>query len=53
MRTEEHFIPEADDRPLSQQELEAWWPFKRLEPSRFPKQAPTPKHLDEFEDAPF
>lgn len=59
MRTDEYFVPEADDRqqaeqPLSQEELEAWWPFKRLEPNRFPKHvAAKTNHLEDIEDAPF
>jgi hypothetical protein len=35
---------------LTQQELMAWWPFTRLEPSRFPKTQKAPKY-PEGEDA--
>mgnify|MGYP003333715927 CR=1 FL=1 len=33
---------------LTQSELEAWWPFERLDPKRFPKPAPA----QDIEDAP-
>lgn len=37
---------------LTQQELQAWWPFTRLDPSRFPKnQKQSGNPLDEIEDA--
>lgn len=54
MKADEYFVQEADDRPLSQEELERWWPFERLEPNRFPKPTPPQTNpLEEFEDAPF
>jgi hypothetical protein len=52
MKADEYFVQEADDRPLSQEELERWWPFERLEPKRFPN-TPATNPLEEFEDAPF
>jgi len=39
-----------DSGVLSQKELEAWWPFTRLDPKRFPKQ---PSVYDTTEPAPF
>ena len=45
--------PMADNTPLSQEELKAWWPFERLDPKRFPKQskAPQPDPLEDAEEA--
>jgi hypothetical protein len=42
-----------DSKPLTQEELMAWWPFTRLDPKRFPKQKRQSKHAmpDGFEDA--
>lgn len=42
-----------DNRPLTQEELKAWWPFERLDPKRFPKQskAPQPDPLEDAEEA--
>ena len=37
-----------DKRVLTQEELKAWWPFKRLDPKRMPKKVPT-NH--DYEDA--
>lgn len=62
MRREDYFVPPEEDPmepnlplvPLSQEELEAWWPFKRLDPQRFPKSVATSYScLEDFEDAPF
>lgn len=55
MRVEDYFVQEpGDQHPLTQEELEQWWPFERLEPKRFPKTGPLQTNpLDEFEDAPF
>jgi hypothetical protein len=41
------------DKPLSQEELKAWWPFERLDPKRFPKQpkATEPDPLADIEEA--
>lgn len=47
-------IPCTDNtKPLSQEELMAWWPFERLDPKRFPKQkkATEPGPLDDYEEA--
>ncbi len=41
---------QKDSGVLSQKELEAWWPFTRLDPKRFPKQ---PSVYDTAEPAPF
>lgn len=43
----------SESRPLSQEELKAWWPFERLDPKRFPKQekATEPSPMSDFEDA--
>lgn len=40
-------------RPLTQEELKAWWPFERLDPRRFPKQEKATKTnpLDDIEEA--
>lgn len=38
------------ERPLSQEELRAWWPFDRLDPKRFPK---TKHEEPEYEEALF
>lgn len=35
-------------RRLTQKELEAWWPFSRLDPKLFPRKT---KQIDEYEDA--
>lgn len=35
-------------RRLTQKELEAWWPFSRLDPKLFPQKT---KQIDEYEDA--
>jgi hypothetical protein len=42
-----------DSKPLTQEELMAWWPFTRLDPKRFPKQKRQSKYAmpDGFEDA--
>ncbi len=42
-----------DNRPLTQEELKAWWPFERLDPKRFPKQskATQPDPLEDAEEA--
>lgn len=42
-----------DNRPLTQEELKAWWPFERLDPKRFPKQekATETSPLSDIEDA--
>jgi hypothetical protein len=37
-----------DQKVLSQEELKAWWPFKRLDPKRMPRKVPT-NH--DYEDA--
>lgn len=37
---------------LTQQQLEAWWPFTRLDPSRFPKAQKQTDPLDDVEEAP-
>ena len=34
----------SDNKPLTQEELRAWWPFTRLDPKRFPKQPRRDKH---------
>ncbi len=39
-----------NERPLTQEELKAWWPFTRLDPKRFPK---TQHEPEKFEEAPF
>ena len=39
-----------DLKPLSQEELKAWWPFERLDPKRFPKATKT-NELDDVEEA--
>lgn len=36
-------------RRLTQKELEAWWPFSRLDPKLFP--LPAKKTQDEYEEA--
>lgn len=42
--------PEEDDtRPLTQEELKAWWPFERLDPKRFPKNT-APEPIDYVEE---
>jgi hypothetical protein len=43
------------DKPLSQEELKAWWPFERLDPKRFPKQSKVtePDPLADIEEALF
>lgn len=38
---------------LTQQQLEAWWPFTRLDPRLFPKAPKQTDHLDDVEDAPW
>jgi hypothetical protein len=45
-------LPESN-KPLSQEELKAWWPFERLDPKRFPKQpkATEPDPLADIEEA--
>jgi hypothetical protein len=42
-----------DNRPLTQEELKAWWPFERLDPKRFPKQDPATETspISDIEDA--
>lgn len=47
------FQQKKDSKPLTQEELMAWWPFTRLDPKRFPKQKRQSKHAmpDGFEDA--
>ncbi len=44
---------EDDLKPLTQEELKAWWPFERLDPKRFPKQDKAAKSddLDDVEEA--
>jgi hypothetical protein len=44
-----------NDKPLSQEELKAWWPFERLDPKRFPKQNEAAKlsPVSDVEDALF
>jgi hypothetical protein len=37
-----------DKKVLTQEELKAWWPFKRLDPKRMPRKVP--KNHD-YEDA--
>ena len=37
-----------DKRVLTQEELKAWWPFKRLDPKLMPRKVPT-NH--DYEDA--
>lgn len=39
-----------DKKVLSQEELKAWWPFKRLDPKRMPRKVPK-NHDYEHEDA--
>lgn len=43
---------ERSSKVLTQDELARWWPFKRLDPKRFPK---AKKHdpLEEMDEAPF
>ena len=38
-------------RRLTQQQLEAWWPFTRLNPSLFPRAPKRGGSLDDVEDA--
>jgi len=47
------FQQKKDSKPLTQEELMAWWPFTRLDPKRFPKQKRQSKYAmpDGFEDA--
>lgn len=42
---------EDDNRPLTQEELKAWWPFERLDPKRFPVQTPAPDHFEDLGEA--
>ena len=37
---------------LTQQQLEAWWPFTRLDPSLFPKAQRQTDPLDDVEESP-
>lgn len=42
----------SDNKPLTQEELRAWWPFTRLDPKRFPKQPRSRSAMpDDVEDA--
>ena len=43
-----HLNQNANSKILSQAELRAWWPFTRLDPSRFPKTKHEPA---QYEDA--
>ena len=54
MQKKKTSVPEGN-KPLSQEELKAWWPFERLDLKRFPKQtkATEPDPLKDFEEALF
>ena len=39
-------------RGLTQQQLQEWWPFTRLDPSLFPKAPKQTDRLDDVEEAP-
>jgi len=43
---------EQPSRRLTQEELNAWWPFNRLDPKRFPKNLKTTFSHSEEDDAP-
>jgi Ser/Thr protein kinase RdoA (MazF antagonist) len=40
---------DEETKPLTQEELKAWWPFTRLDPNRMPKK--TKPEPEKFEDA--
>jgi hypothetical protein len=54
MQKKKTSTPEGN-KPLSQEELKAWWPFERLDPKRFPKQnkATEPSPISDIEEALF
>jgi hypothetical protein len=40
---------EQPQKPLSQEQLMAWWPFTRLDPKLFPK--PNQRDLSQYEES--
>jgi hypothetical protein len=42
--------PQEPQKPLSQEQLMAWWPFARLDPKFFPK--PTQREQSQYQESP-
>lgn len=46
-------MKEQPKKRLTQEELEKWWPFDRLDPKLFPKQKKQdPQPIEPYEEAP-